>query len=223
MQYIYDKEASSPILKIEGENYKYLFRVRRKKIGDIIEFRNLTDDNLYYYRVISIDKKSAALELIYKEEKRVLASRDLTIGWCIIEPKNIEKTLPSLNEIGVSKLVFIRCAYSQANFKIKKDRLEKILINSNQQCGRSNLMQIEFASSLFDYLQKYPQSFLLNFSKTYIDDKKDEIKSIVVGCEGGFSDDELKLFESQKIVGFKSPLILRSETAIIAAASKIML
>ena len=223
MQFVYEEEASTHILKLDGENYKYLFRVRRKKVGDIIEFRNLIDSKLYSYKVISIDKKTATLELIYGEEKPIVPKKELTIGWCIIDPKNIEKILPSLNEIGVAKIVFIRCAYSQANFKIKKERLEKILINSNQQCGRSNLMQIEFASSLYDFLQKYPQSFMLNFSNRRLSDNIDSINSIIIGCEGGFSEDELKLFDSEKIVGFDTPLILRSESAVVAATSSILL
>ena len=222
MQFVYDKNASSPLLTVEDETYKYLFRVRRKKIGDIIDFRNLQDDKLYSYRVVSIDKKSASLELIYGESKPVVPTKDLTIGWCIIDPKNIEKTLPSLNEIGVKKIVFIRCAYTQANFKIKKDRLEKILINSSQQCGRSSLMQIEFAQSLQDFLSKYPQSYLLNFSQNRVSENRD-IDSIVVGCEGGLSKDEIKLFTPEKIVGLNTPTILRSESAVVAVASKIIL
>ena len=222
MQFVYDKDASTPLLIIEDETYKYLFRARRKKIGDIIDFRNLQDDKLYSYKVVSIDKKSASLELIFGESKPVLPTKDLTIGWCIIDPKNIEKTLPSLNEIGVAKIVFIRCAYTQANFKIKKDRLEKILINSSQQCGRSSLMQIEFAQSLQDFLNKYPQSHLLNFSTNTLADNQN-IDSIVIGCEGGLSEDEIKLFSSEQIVGLNTPTILRSESAVVAVASKIIL
>ena len=222
MQFVYNKDASTPLLIVEDETYKYLFRARRKKIGDIIDFRNLTDDKLYSYKVVSIDKKSASLELIYGESKPLLPTKDLTIGWCIIDPKNIEKTLPSLNEIGVAKIVFIRCAYTQANFKIKKDRLEKILINSSQQCGRSSLMQIEFTQSLQDYLNKYPQSHLLNFSTNTLADNQN-INSIVIGCEGGLSEDETKLFKNEQIVGLNTPTILRSESAVVAVASKIIL
>jgi len=49
------------------------------------------------------------------------------------------------------------------------------------------------------------------------------LKSVVVGCEGGFSDDEIKLFKSDDIVGFSTPLILRSQTAVCAVSSKILL
>ena len=53
--------------------------------------------------------------------------------------------------------------------------------------------------------------------------KKDEIKTIVIGCEGGFSNNERENFDKDFIVGFDSNLILRSETAVLAVCSKIIL
>jgi len=222
MQFLYNKEAGKESLIVEGESYKYLFKVRRIKSGSIIELRNLKDNNLYFYRVVSVDKKSATLNLISYEQKEVSPKKELIIGWCIIDPKVIEKALPSLNEIGVSKIIFIKCAYSQANFKINIDRLEKILINSSQQCGRSSLMQIDFANSIYDFLTKYPSSYLLDFSNNRVD-KALDINSIVVGCEGGLSKDERALFKKEKIVGFDTPLILRSESAAISVAAKVLI
>ena len=222
MQFLYDSNAGLELIEIEGESYKYLFRVRRFKLNDIIELRNLVDNKLYSYKIINITKKSATLKLIYGEEVIKRASKDLTIGWCIIDPKVIEKSLPMLNEIGVKKIVFIKCAYSQANFKVNLDRLKKIAINSSQQCGRSTLIEFGFAKSIENFLQEYPQSYLLNFSDNYYSDSMD-ISSIVIGCEGGLSKDEIALFDSEKIVGLKGDLILKSETAAVAIASKILL
>ena len=222
MQYLYNIEAGAKLLKIENEDYRYLFKVRREKKGSIIELRNLKDNILYHYKIIEVSKKDAILELIFAEEKEVMPKKSLTLGWCIIDPKVIEKSLPMLNEIGVTKIVFIKCAYSQSNFKIKKDKLLKILINSSQQCGRSRLMDIVFASSIYEFLQNYPQSYLLDFSDNYYSSSL-EIDSIVIGCEGGISKDERELFENSKIIGLNSPLILRSQTAAIAISSKILL
>jgi 16S rRNA (uracil1498-N3)-methyltransferase len=222
MQYLYNENASKEVLEIVGDDYRYLFRARRVKLNDIIELRNLKDSKLYSYKVIEISKKSAILKLLYGEEKVVLPKKELVIGWCIIEPKSIEKALPSLNEIGVSKIVFIKCAYSQANFKIKKEKLQKIIINSSQQCGRSSIVQIDFANSIFDFLAQYPNSYLLNFSKNSVD-KQNDISSIVIGCEGGLSKDEIALFKENKIVGFNTPLILKSESAAISIAAKILI
>jgi len=221
MQFLYDIEAGKESLIIKGDSYRYLFKVRRIKKGSIIELRNLKDSNLYFYKITHIDKKSAILNLISYEKKEVIAKKSLIIGWCIVDPKVIEKSLSTLNEMGVEKIVFIKCAYSQANFKINKDRLIKILINSSQQCGRSNLMKLEFANSILDFLNSYPKSYLLDFSTNSIGTST--ISSIVIGCEGGLSKDERALFKNQNIVGFDTPLILRSESAVIGVASKILL
>ena len=223
MQFLYHKDASKDTLTISGDEYKYLFKVRRVKKGSFVELRNLEDNKIYFYKVLSITKKDATLSLYSYEQKEVLPKRSLTIGWCIIDPKEIEKALPSLNEIGVEKIVFIKCAYSQANFKIKKERLHKILINSSEQCGRSNIVKIEFSNSIKEFLDKYPNSYLLDFSNNHIDNYKDDIETIIIGCEGGISEDERKLFDKEKIIGFNSNLILKSQSASIATASKILL
>jgi len=222
MQFLFNEEAGKDSLVIDGDSYKYLFKVRRIKSGSIVELRNLKDSNLYLYRVVSIDRKSATISLIGSEEKEVMPQKSLTIGWCIVDPKTIEKSIASLNEIGVTRIVFIKCAYSQANFKINIDRLEKILINSSQQCGRSSKMQLGFANSIFDFLSDYPNSFLLDFSRNRVDDTLD-ISSIVIGCEGGLSKDERALFKENRVIGFDTPLILRSESAAIAVASKVLI
>lgn len=222
MQFLYHKESLQPTITISGDEYRYLFKVRRIKTGSIVELRNMKDSNIYYYKVTTVDRKSATLELISSEEKSVQAKKELTLGWCIVDPKTVEKSLPMLNELGVAKIVFIKCAYSQANFKINAQRLEKILINSCQQCGRSTLMQFEFANSLNDFLQHYPQSYALDFSKNSMKEHLD-INTIVIGCEGGFSEEERSLLKPTRVVGFESPLILRSESAAVATASLILL
>ncbi len=222
MRFLYNKDASKDSLIVDGDSYKYLFKVRRVKSGSILELRNLQDDNIYYYKVVTVSKKEAFLDLVSFEKSIIKAKKELIVGWCIIDPKEIEKALPSLNEIGVSKIVFIKCAYSQANFKINLDRLKKILINSSQQCGRSTLMDLEFSLSIKNFLQKYPNSYLLDFSQNRVDSTLD-INSVIIGCEGGFSKDERELFEKERVVGFDTPLILKSQSAVVAIASKILL
>jgi 16S rRNA (uracil1498-N3)-methyltransferase len=64
---------------------------------------------------------------------------------------------------------------------------------------------------------------MLNFSKNSVDSKKDDIKTIIIGCEGGFSSSEIDKFDKEKIVGFNTKLILKSQTAITAVAAKILI
>lgn len=222
MQYIYDENASKDSIKIEGDNHKYLFKVRRLKIGDSVNLRNLNDKNIYTYSITMIDRRSATLSLQSSEEKEVKPNKYLHIGWSVVDPKTIEKTLASLNELGVSKISFFYADFSQKNFKINFERLEKILINSSIQCGRSDKIEFEVIDSLKEFIEKYPESYMFNFSQNKITENKDKIDTIVVGPEGGFSDDEIKLFDVNKIVGIDSNIIQRSETALACISSIIL-
>jgi len=216
VQFIYHSKSGKEILKIDGELHKYIFKVRREKKKEFF-FRNLVDFNLYRYEAIEINKKESIFKLIDFEEQIVENDINLHIGWCIIDNKDVEKHIHILNELGIKKITFIKCKYSQ-NYKLNLERLKKILINSSMQCGRSSIIKIDFCDSLAEFKSIYPNSFMLNFSNNKINNFKNEIDTIVVGCEGGFSDDELNLFKN-KIVGINSNTILKSESAVIYTAS----
>jgi 16S rRNA (uracil1498-N3)-methyltransferase len=218
MQYLYFPQTTSQIT-ITGDEHKYLFKVRRIKQGEKIQIRNLKDDYLYIYEIKTINKKEATAFLKEKILKPNKPHTFFHLGWCIIEPKNIEKVLPSLNEIGVSKISFVYCDYSQKNFKLKLDRLQKILINSNQQCGRSDLMEIEILNSSKEFFEKYKNFTAVDFDGEEIE-CNEEISAVLIGPEGGFSEEERKHFTKKlKLKGF----ILRSESAACAVSSKILL
>jgi 16S rRNA (uracil1498-N3)-methyltransferase len=124
--------------------------------------------------------------------------------------------------MGVEKITFIYCKRSQKSFKLDFKRLEKILLNSSQQSGRSKMMDLEVAESLEKFLELYPNSKMLNFSKNNFVEKS-SFETIVVGCEGGFSQEEIELFKEDNIIGFDTPLVLKSESAVCALASKVLL
>lgn len=113
MQFTYHEDASLEILEIENDLYKYLIKARRHKVDDIIPFRNLKNNNIFFYKIVSIDRRKAICSLVSSEEKVVQNFKKLHIGWCIVDPKTIEKQLPYLNELGVESISFIYSDYSQ--------------------------------------------------------------------------------------------------------------
>jgi len=222
MLYLYHTEAGKQQLTLSGDDHRYIFKVRRHKLDDTLYLRNLKDGLLYRYTITFIDKRTAALLLRESSTLEVKAPKALHIGWCIIDPKHIEKVLPSLNEMGVEKITFIYCKRSQKSFKPDFKRLEKILLNSSQQSGRSSMMQLEMIENLKTFLEKYPRSKMLNFSENNFVSNT-VFDTIVIGCEGGFHEDETALFALENIVGFDTPLVLKSESAVCAVASKLLL
>ena len=222
MLYLYNQQAGILQLSLEGDDHRYIFKVRRHKVDDTLYLRNLEDGLLHRYIVTYIDKRTVMLELQASSTLNIEAKQSLHIGWCMIDPKNVDKVLPSLNEMGVEKITFIYCKRSQKSFKLDFKRLEKILLNSSQQSGRSKLMKLEMAESLEAFIVENPNCKMLNFSETnFIPNTT--LDTIVIGCEGGFHADEVALFRQENIVGFDTPLVLKSESAVCAVASKILL
>jgi len=222
MLYLYHEEAGKPQLSLTGDAHRYIFKVRRHKADDLFYMRNLKDGLLHSYRVTHIDKRSVMLSLQESSILEVKAKQSLHIGWCVIDPKSIEKVLPSLNEMGVEKITFIYCKRSQKSFKLDFKRMEKILLNSSQQSGRSEMMQLEMAEGLEDFLHKYPEAKMLNFSENHFVSNR-SFETIVIGCEGGFHEDEVALFKTEDIIGFDTPMVLKSESAASAVASRVLL
>ncbi len=222
MQFVFSENSKEELLEIKGELYNYLFKVRRSKKDEIIPFRNLKDNFLYFYKIENIRRREAILKLIDKEKKTVLPKSNLYLFWCIVDPKTIEKTLPMLNEVGVSKISFVYCERSQKNFKLDLKRFNRILINSCMQCGRSALPQIDIKNSLEEVVKENDNLTVLDFcNKNEVEFK--DIKSIIVGAEGGFSEKERMLLSKYPKIGFDTPLILKSETAAVSISSKIII
>lgn len=223
MVFTFHDEAGLAQLELKGELFKYLIKVRRHHIGDSIALRRRDKSEiLYHYQLEALDGRRALLRLQSSESYPVGARKKLHLGWCLIDPKSIEKVLPQLNESGVSQITFITCKRSQKNFKLDFERFNRILETSSQQCGRSEKMLFDQAVSLEAFLQQYPQSAIFDFGAKVLEEQE-QIDTVVIGCEGGFSKEERLLFKQNNLFTFNTPMILRSETAAVAIANQILL
>lgn len=222
MQFVYGKFAGEQKVSVPLADYAHVFKVRRVGVGSTLNWRNLKDETLYTYKVEEITKKEALLHLISTcKDENILPFR-LHVGWCIVDPKTIEKNIAMLNEMGVVKISFVYAEFSQKNYKIDRAKLERILINSSEQCGRTSLMEIEVLESVDEYLKTYVKSCIIDFSDEILTQDA-TITNFLVGPEGGFSENERKLFKNRDIFGLKSQNILKSETAVVGVCAKLSL
>jgi len=221
MQFVYHENAGETLLHVELRAYEHLFKVRRLGVGDMSTWRTLGDAWLHTYSVESIGKKEAMLRLEKSEELSCVPLKNVHLAWCVIDPKIIEKTLPMLNELGVSSISFVYADFSQKNHKLDYERMMRIVINSCQQCGRTKRMVLEEFSSVKAYLEAYPKTRVIDFCETPLSPDGGE-GSYIIGPEGGFSTQERQLLKNCSVVGFTCNAILRSETAVVSVAAKIL-
>lgn len=222
MQFLYHENAGEINIKIIGEQYAHLFKARRKDAAKPLFLRNLKDENIYEYNVLGIDKREAFCALI-NTQKGEWKSLHINIAWAVVEPKIIERALPFLNEFGVAKIILIYTKFSQRNFKIDFERLKRIAINSCEQCGRGDLIEFELYNSLDEFLKNYSDIGVVDFSPNRFCDIKEIPKTWLVGCEGGFAEVEREKLKNFITIGFEGGQILRSESAVLGIAAKLLL
>ena len=223
MLYLLNEHAGQERFSMKGEDFKYIIKVRRHTIGDELGFRSKEDiKTLHMYRLSAIEPRSAVFEHISSEIFEVKADKELHIGWCVIDNKSIEKVLASLNEIGVKKITFIYCERSQKNFKPDFKRFERIVEASNQQCGRTEFMEFAVCKNLEQFVKENPEAKVFDFTDKKLPCEND-FRTVLIGCEGGFSSKEKEFLKELEVFRLDTPMILRSESAVMAVASKILL
>ncbi len=219
MIFLFCDEAGKDVLHVKGELHRYIVKVRRHQVGDEIAFRNKTDiKQLCIYKIVDISPKKVEFELLERKEVVVKSEKNLHVAWCVIDTKSIEKVLPTLNEIGVAKISFIYCDRSQRNIKLDFKRFERILEASMQQCGRSEFMEFDVYDNIKDFIAKYPDTKVFDFCDNVLN-KDVDIKRFLVGCEGGFSQAEKEFLSKQERFRLDTPMVLRSESAVISIVS----
>lgn len=217
MKFLFDARAGGENLQIENEAFLHL-KARRIRLNQRLNVRNLKDGKDYLYEVVNFGRKSADLQLVFTSPVAP-ESYDMTIGWAVVDPKTIEKTLPFLNELGIGRLAFIYTKFSQANFRLDLERFAYLCALSCEQCGRGKLMEFEIYKNLDEFLANYPNAAAVNFGGKSLQDYQNE--TLVIGPEGGFAPEELDKFG--KIYALEAKNILKSQTAIVGVASKILL
>ncbi|WP_297812552.1 16S rRNA (uracil(1498)-N(3))-methyltransferase [uncultured Helicobacter sp.] len=220
MQFILHDNAGDLQIILKDEAYHHLFHSRRTRKLESIHLRNGRDLNLYLYIITEIGKKEAKLTLQRTQATPLKNPPKGHLIWAMIEPKNIEKTLPMFNELNLDKITFFYAQYSQKHFKLDFKRLDKILKNSCEQCGRIMKLKLEILPNLNEVLRNYPNLAILDFEGKPLNSLL-EIP-LMVGCEGGFSQEERKILQDKPSFSLPNCNILRSETAALYATSKLI-
>jgi 16S rRNA (uracil1498-N3)-methyltransferase len=76
--------------------------------------------------------------------------------------------------------------------------------------------------NISDFIKVNPETVVLDFCDEVLS-CENNVKTVLIGCEGGFSNEERVQVERLKRFRLDTPMILRSESAVMAIASKVLL
>lgn len=228
--FVQPKDVHGKTLILRDEEYKHLSRVLRKKIGDHILVTD-GDDNMFEAVVSSFDHSLAECEIFNTKLRVNEPKTDVTLAVSLLRnPARLDFLVEKATELGVRAIIPLLCERTIPKHE-KHARLEKIALAAMKQCGRSYLPKI-FALSHFSMLVNHSRDYslrLIPHEKTeqsqFIGSvlqhhKKPQSVLVVIGPEGGFSDEELAQAADCRFVPISlGPRRLRSETAAISALS----
>ncbi|MDC0497596.1 16S rRNA (uracil(1498)-N(3))-methyltransferase [Alphaproteobacteria bacterium] len=224
-----EKQISQNLMiYIKEKQHHFLKNVLRVKLNDEINvFDGITGE--WRSQVISISKDKTALKI----EKKIREFETQPDIWLIFAPIKLFRLniiIQKAVELGVSK--FIPCKTEFSNFdKLNYTNLELNAIEAAQQCERIDIPKIEKIINLDAMIKKLPNDRAIVFcdeSDTNLPSIYDEVRlnlnnyskwSVIIGPEGGFSNEERDLIKKQKNV-LRVTLgsrILRSDTAAISS------
>ena len=218
---------------LENDDVFHLTKVMRARVGDQIEV--VSNEKVFLCEVKSL--KPLHIALVKRiNEKSELPNQVILVA-SLVKGDHMDLILQKATELGVSEVVLL--STERTVVKIKKDdkdikfvRFNKILKEAAEQCKRkkipdcyrlinmSQLKEIQAEVKLIAYEDEKGSSEAFNKAVQGI--KDNQKIAIVIGPEGGFTQEEVNLALS---LGYKKVglgrRILRAETAAFYALSVI--
>lgn len=197
-------------------------KVLRYKTGQhIVLFDGIETERLY--NLVELKQNEAHLELVTDFERTVPA-KDVYLLWSLLKKDKNDWVIQKATELGVSHFVPLLAERSEkTNFDV--DRATKIAIEAAEQCGRSDIPAVRepmLVSTALDHLGSKVPLFICQ-QDNEIPPKNISQLGLLIGPEGGWSDQEKALFEENKLrhVGLGT-FTLRAETAAISAVASVL-
>ncbi len=183
----------------------------------------------YLCMITLLTNASATVEVVEELDGGEKPKIALTLCMALIKKDNFELVAEKVTELGVSRIIPILCERSEKK-NLNMERLQKIVVEASEQSGLGSVPVISDIVDLQELLQEgnLPEKkLLLHLDGKYIRDavdENDEEVSIFIGPEGGWSENELKVFETFNIPAVSlGSQVLRAETAAISATSLLLL
>ena len=217
---------------IDDEEHNHIKNVLRLNIGNNIII--VCGDGYDYNCIIKeINKNNTVVEIKNRQHNVYDACSYVCVYQAITKKDSLYLITQKLTELGVKEMVLIETANTTAKDSFNKIyKLEQISKQSIKQCKRSTPIKISGTKKLKDIVQDFKDFDIVIFAneteikqnlKDLITAKKHNKIAVIVGSEGGFTSNEIKLIES---AGAKSitlgKRILKAETASIVISSLVL-
>ncbi|TRW48141.1 16S rRNA (uracil(1498)-N(3))-methyltransferase [Aliidiomarina halalkaliphila] len=201
-------------------------RVLRMQPGQSLELFDGSDVR-FAATILHVSKKSVQVEINDSITDSRESSLEIHLVQGISKGDRMDFVLQKSVELGVTSITPVftqRCnvKLNQERLARKQDQWRKIVLGACEQSGRNWVPQVRDALALPQWLQNADTSqrvILDPYAQTrFRDIPRSAAYTLIIGPEGGFTDDEVQLLSDHQCLGVQiGPRVLRTETAALAA------
>lgn len=231
---------SGVVIEPTDSQTHYLISVLRLKDGAEIRVFN-ENDGEFLARIVSVSRKKITLHLaeqikppVIEPETETEINQSVTLAFAPIRRQRMEAMIEKATELGVTTLAPVLTAFTQSPH-VNLERLRLIATEAAEQSERMSVPHLMKPQKLHDFCAGLgtqemifcdeaqagqSDAHMLSFLQHRKDHQKPDRPSIIlIGPEGGFSDQETRfLLDQTGIHGVSlGSYILRSDTAAILA------
>jgi 16S rRNA (uracil1498-N3)-methyltransferase len=218
---------SGDLITLTPEISHYLSQVLRLKSGDFLRPFNAIDGE-YLASIDKSDRKHTSIIIGENQRPACLAKLSVHLGLGLSRGDRMDLAIQKSTELGVASITPLYTQYSEVKFKQadragkKIDHWRKIAISAAEQSGRLTPPFVHQPTAVAQWLESAQSSLKLiltpegstRFAELPYGDSCD----LLIGSEGGFSPEEIKLSKKSSFVEVTmGQRVMRTETAPIAA------
>lgn len=208
---------------------RHLAQVLRAKVGDKIILFN-GDGFDYEAKIKHVDRRDVSVEILNQSVNPNESKIHIHLFQALSSNEKMDLVVQKAVELGVQAITPIIASRSQMRLKDEKrdkklQHWQQIAISACEQSGRAVIPEIYPVSLLTESMNQIDDAALNIMLDPEAKTQLNQLASmdtpshinVLIGPEGGFSEDEIQLCRSKKVITVNlGPRILRTETAPIA-------
>ena len=211
-------------VELDAGQANYLGNVLRMKTGaELLLFDGASGE--WLARIAEAGKKRMTLS-VEQRTRQPETIPDLWLAFAPVKKARIDWLVEKATELGAARLIPVTTQRTIVE-RLKLDRLRSHIIEAAEQCGRTVLPELAEPVTLARFLQDSARTLYFadeNGGEPTRQAFKPCPATILIGPEGGFTDDERTAIRAvpNAVAISLGPRILRAETAALAALAAYM-